>query len=49
MEITSRNFVENYELIKKSIETADIISFDFEFGGLEVSADTKTSEFDSHE
>ena len=41
--------MENYPLIQKSIETADIISFDFEFGGLEISADTRSSEFDSHE
>ena len=49
MEITCRNFVEMYPLIQKSIETADLISFDFEFGGLEISAETRASDFDTHE
>ena len=49
MEITNRNLVEMQPLIKKSIEKADFISFDFEFGGLDISLETRASEFDSHE
>ncbi len=36
MEIDARNFLKNLNLIKKSIESADFISFDCEFTGIKM-------------
>ena len=49
MDITSKNFVENYPFIKKSIETADFVSFDFEFSGLSTCVDDVLCDHDCDE
>lgn len=49
MDITSRNFVESFPLIKKSVETADFVSFDFEFSGLFTCNEDRTNDYDSDE
>jgi hypothetical protein len=49
MDITSRNFVEQFPFIKKSIETADFLAFDFEFSGLNTCNDDRVHEFDPDE
>ena len=49
MDITSRNFVEKFPLIKKSIESADFVAFDFEFSGLNTCPEDMTHDYDSDE
>ena len=49
MDITNRNLVEKFDLIKESIHNADFISLDFEFSGLSATLYGQTSEFDSDE
>ena len=49
MDITSRNFVEKFPLIKKSIENADFVAFDFEFSGLNTCPEDLTHDYDCDE
>ena len=49
MDITARNFLENYDLINKSVLSADFIAFDFEFSGLNSCNDDRTHDYDSDE
>jgi hypothetical protein len=49
MDITANNFLDNLELIRKSIMTADFIAIDSEFSGLSVGFDDKQHDFDSIE
>ena len=49
MDITSRNFVEFYPLIKKSVDSADFIAFDFEFSGLNTCFEDITHDYDCDE
>ena len=41
MDITADNFVQNLQLIKNSIDSADFIAFDSEFSGLSIDFDDK--------
>ena len=49
MDITSRNFVEKFPLIKKSVESADFIAFDFEFSGLNTCPEDMSHDYESDE
>lgn len=49
MDITSRNFLENINFINKSVETADFVSFDFEFSGLNSCPEDRTHDYDNDE
>ena len=47
MDITLRNFPELFPFIRKSVESADFISFDFEFSGLNSCQADKTHNYDN--
>ena len=47
MEITIENFEENFELIKKSIQTCEFITFDTEFTGSKPIIEDKPHEYDT--
>jgi len=49
MDITNRNFAEQFEFFSKSVETADFISFDFEFSGLNTCNEDRTHDYDCDE
>lgn len=49
MDITTDNFLQNIDLIRKSIDTADFIAIDSEFSGLIVGFDDKQHDFDTIE
>lgn len=49
MDITSSNFVQHLDLIRKSIHSADFIAIDSEFSGLSIGFDDKQHDFDTIE
>lgn len=49
MDITANNFLQNLELIARSIKTADFIAYDTEFSGLTVGFDDQQHDYDNIE
>ena len=49
MDITNKNFAENFPLLKDSIETSDFVTFDFEFSGLNTCMEDTVHEYDCDE
>jgi hypothetical protein len=47
MEVNLSNFEEKFELIKKSIQTCEFVTFDTEFTGSKLVIEDKPHEFDT--
>lgn len=47
MEVNINNFEEKFELMKKSIQTCEFVTFDTEFTGSKIIIDDKPNEYDT--